>query len=114
MSLKNTSHELRAHLVIPEGGADGVVICQGGNMAGWSLYVQDGRPAYHDNLYGRVRTTVAGVEALPAGQVQSMLTFDYDGGGLGKGGDIQLSVDGRGGGEWQGRADRALPVLDEW
>ena len=40
VSLKNTSFDLRAKLKIPEGGAEGVVICQGGNMAGWSLYAE--------------------------------------------------------------------------
>ena len=42
VNLKNTSFDLRATLRIPDGGAEGVVICQGGNMAGWSLYLKDG------------------------------------------------------------------------
>ena len=37
VNFKNRSFEMTAHLDIPEGGAEGVVICQGGNMAGWSL-----------------------------------------------------------------------------
>ena len=94
VNLKNTSFDLRARLRIPGGGAEGVVICQGGNMAGWSLYVQDGIPAYHYNLYGRVLTTVAGTEPVPDGDVVLGVRFEYDGGGLGKGGQVHLSVNG--------------------
>jgi arylsulfatase A-like enzyme len=93
VNVKNTSFELRAHLRIPEGGADGVVICQGGNMAGWSLYVMDGKPVYHYNYFGRVLTSVASDGRLPIGNVEVGLKFDYDGGGLGRGGAIHLLVD---------------------
>ena len=44
VNLKNTSFDLRAQLRIPQGGAEGVVICQGGNMAGWSLYAEGRDP----------------------------------------------------------------------
>ena len=53
VNFKNTSFDLRALLSIPDDGAEGVVICQGGNMAGWSLYLQEGIPVYYYNLYGR-------------------------------------------------------------
>ena len=52
VNMKNRSFELTAHLEIPEGGAEGVVICQGGNMAGWSLYVLDNKPIYTYNWLG--------------------------------------------------------------
>ena len=91
VNLKNTSFDLIAKLRIPDGGAEGVVICQGGNMAGWSLYVKDGVPVYHYNLYGRVLTTIAGTQPLPTGDVALGVRFDYDGGGLGKGGQVHLA-----------------------
>ncbi len=109
VSLKNTSFDLRAKVVIPEGGATGVVICQGGNMAGWSLYVEDGRPVYYYNLYGRILTRIAGAEPLPPGDVEIGVTFDYDGGGLGKGGAVRLTVDGAE--VATGRLDRTVPFL---
>jgi arylsulfatase A-like enzyme len=109
VSLKNTSFDLRATLQIPDGGAEGVIICQGGNMAGWSLYLKDGVPAYHYNLYGRILTTIEGTEALPAGDVELGVTFEYDGGGLGKGGAVSLIVNGAVVG--QGRLDRTVPFL---
>jgi arylsulfatase len=108
-NLKNVSFDLRAKLRIPEGGAEGVVICQGGNMAGWSLYVKDGIPAYHYNLYGRVLTTIEGSAPLPAGDVELGVSFEYDGGGLGKGGAASLTVNGDV--VARGRLDRTVPFL---
>jgi arylsulfatase len=109
VNLKNASFDLRAKLSIPAGGADGVVICQGGNMAGWSLFVKDGIPFYHYNLYGRVLTSIAGTQPLPSGDVELDVRFDYDGGGLGKGGQVHLAVNGTE--VASGRVERTVPFL---
>jgi arylsulfatase len=109
VNLKNTSFDLRAVLRVPEAGADGVVICQGGPMAGWSLYVLDGRPTYLYNWFGREITTVASPTPLPAGAVALGLTFEYDGGGLGMGGLARLSVDDVE--VARGRIERTVPFL---
>ena len=85
------------------------MICQGGNMAGWSLYVKDGLPTYHYNLYGRVLTTIEGGEALRAGDVELGVSFEYDGGGLGKGGLLRLLVNGDE--VARGRLERTVPFL---
>jgi len=49
VNFKNRSLKMTAHLDVPASGAEGVVICQGGNMAGWSLYVKDNKPVYYYN-----------------------------------------------------------------
>jgi len=36
----------------PKGGANGVIIAQGGRFGGWSLYLKDGQPAYWYNFLG--------------------------------------------------------------
>jgi hypothetical protein len=46
LNLKNKSHSVTAEVVVPEGGADGVIIAQGGEFGGWSLYLVEGRPRY--------------------------------------------------------------------
>jgi arylsulfatase len=92
--IKNRSHSVTAQLVVPEGGAEGVVIAQGGLFGGWSLYLHGGRPTYCYNLLGVRRFKVAGDEPLAAGKHQVRMEFDYDGGGLGKGGEASLYVDG--------------------
>jgi len=109
VNLKNTSFELTAEVEIPKGGAQGVIICQGGNMAGWSLYVANKRPAYHYNWLGHELYTIAGLEPLPTGKVNLKLVFDYDGGGLGKGGLARLTVNGRFAAE--GRIEKTVPFL---
>lgn len=109
VNLKNTSFELTAHLHVPTGGAQGVVIGQGGNMAGWSLYVQDNVPSYVYNYLGREHTVITSSDPLPAGEVRLSVSFRYDGGGLGKGGDVLLRIDGRDVGV--GRIERTVPYL---
>jgi len=45
--IKNKSHSVTAEVVVPDEGAQGVIVAQGGSFGGWSLYVADGgRPAY--------------------------------------------------------------------
>ncbi|CQD16497.1 arylsulfatase AtsD_2 [Mycobacterium europaeum] len=92
LSYTSTSFELRAQLAIPAGGARGVVICIGGAMAGWSLYLQRGIPRFAYNYLGHELTTIAATEPLPEGPVALAVSFDYDGGGLGKGASVSLRV----------------------
>jgi hypothetical protein len=61
---------------------------------GWSLYAKDGRPRYCYNLLGIRRFYVGGDHEIPAGTHQVRVEFAYDGGGLGKGGNVTLFVDG--------------------
>jgi arylsulfatase len=107
--VKNRSHSVTAQLVIPEGGAEGVIIAQGGAFGGWSLYLKDGRPTYCYNLLGVERFKVAGGEPLDAGERQLRMEFAYDGGGLGKGGDVTLYFDGVKVGE--GRVPATMPLI---
>jgi arylsulfatase A-like enzyme len=80
LNLKNKSHSVTAEVVVPEGGADGVIIAQGGEFGGWSLYLVEGRPRYCYNLFGVQRFTVEGDRAVPEGTHQVRVEFAYDGG----------------------------------
>jgi arylsulfatase A-like enzyme len=108
--LKNKSHAVTAELVVPEGGAHGVIVAQGGRFGGWSLYAHNGgTPAYCYNLFGLQQFKVEGDRPLPAGDHQVRMEFGYDGGGLAKGGTVSLFVDGEKVGE--GRVDATQPML---
>jgi hypothetical protein len=107
--LKNKSHAVTAQVTVPEGGANGVIIAQGGSFGGWSLYVRDGRPAYCYNLLGLRRFKVYGDAPVLAGNHQIRMEFTYDGGGLGKGGTAVLFVDAAKVGE--GRIDGTVPMI---
>ena len=109
VNVKNTSFDLTAELVIPEAGAEGVVVCQGGNMAGWSLYVRDNKPVYFYNWMGHELYAVESTAQLPTGPVTLKFTFDYDGGGLGKGGTAHLSVNGKP--VAAGRIEKTVPFI---
>lgn len=93
--LKNKSFGISAVVDIPEDGAEGVLMTQGGRFAGVGLYLLDGKPMFHYNLAGVERHTVAGQEPLAPGKHVVTLDFLYDGGGVGKGGKATLSVDGK-------------------
>src|SRR5882724_1564804 len=109
VNTKNTSFDITAELEIPKNGAEGVIVCQGGNMAGWSLYVKDNKPVYLYNYVGHEKYMVSAKEPLPAGKVTLNLAFDYEGGGLGKGGTARLFVNGRSVAE--GRIEKTVPFL---
>jgi arylsulfatase A-like enzyme len=94
INTKNHSHSISADVEIPEKGADGVILAQGGGHAGFSLYVKDNRPKFAYNCLGDV-TTIASPEPLPAGRVTLVYDFAYDGGKPGSGGTGTISVNGK-------------------
>ena len=108
LNVKNKSHSVTAELEIPDGGAEGVIIAQGGQFAGWSLYAKDGRPKYCYNLFGLQQFHIEGDEEIPAGIHQVRMEFAYDGGGLAKGATVSLYVDGAKTGE--GRVEGTVPM----
>jgi len=107
--IKNKSHAVTAQIVVPDSGAQGVLIAQGGAFGGWSLYATGGRPAYCYNLFGLQRFKVYGDKPIPAGEHQVRMEFAYDGGGLAKGGAVTLFIDGEKVG--QGRVEATQPML---
>jgi len=109
VALKNKSHAVTAEIEVPESGAEGVIVAQGGAFGGWSLYVKDGKPAYCYNLFGLQRSKVYGDAEIPAGEHQVRMEFAYDGGGLGKGGTATLYLDGNKVGE--GRVENTVPMM---
>jgi arylsulfatase A-like enzyme len=114
ISTKNKSHSVTAEIEVPESGAKGVIVAQGGAMGGWSLYAHQGRLKYLYNLLGVQQSGVSADVTLPPGTYQVRMEFAYDGGGLGKGATITLFVDGNKVGE--GRVERThlfIFALDE-
>ena len=67
INIKNKSHSVTAELQVPEGGAEGVIVAQGGAFAGWSLYLKDGKPKYCYNLFGLQQLPCRGRDGDPAG-----------------------------------------------
>ena len=114
LNIKNKSYSLTADLVVPDGGASGTIIAQGGLFGGWSFYLKDGRLAFCYNLFGLERFTTRSEDPVPSGSHQVRAEFAYDGGGLGKGGELALYIDGTPVGKGRVDATEALTFsLDE-
>ena len=108
LTVKNKSHSVTAKVTVPAGGAEGVIITQGGRVGGWSLYAKAGEAQVllqllrHPGLLRRVQ------RRDPAGEHELRMEFKYDGGGVAKGGDVTLEVDGKAVGK--GRVERTIPM----
>jgi arylsulfatase A-like enzyme len=109
LNLKNKSHAVTAEVWIPDKGANGVIITQGGQFGGWSLYVKDSYLKYCYNLLGVQRFYTAANTPLPVGKHQVRMEFAYEGGGLASGGAITLFLDGNKIGE--GHVGATMPMI---
>jgi arylsulfatase len=109
LNIKNRSHAVTADIELDGEGlvATGVIVAQGGRFGGWSLYCAQGRLCYVYNYLGIELYTVRGAPTMPAGRHHVRMDFQYDGGGVGRGGDVVLCVDGEVVG--RGRVDRTIP-----
>ncbi len=95
LNIKNKSHSATAEIVVPEKGAEGVIVCQGANIGGWSLYAKNGKLKYCYNWGGFKNFFAESADPLPVGQHQVRMEFAYAGGGPGKGGKVTLYSDGK-------------------
>ncbi len=105
-NVKNKSHSISADVIIPNNGAEGVLLATGGGTGGYVLYVQDNKLTYEYDWFGYDRYTVTSTD-LPTGKVNLRMDFKYDGGGAGKGGLVTLFVNGNKAGE--GRIEKTIP-----
>ena len=108
LNLKNKSHSVTAELEVPDKGAEGVIVAQGGNIGGWALYAKRGRLKYCYNYLGIRHSYVESDHILPPGECQVRMEFAYDGGGLGRGGTASLYVGGQKVGEGRVEATAAI------
>jgi arylsulfatase len=103
---KNTSHTITATIEVPQGGADGVLVAEGGAAGGYTLYIKDGKPVYEYNYMAHARYKVASSETLSLGPAVIRVDFKYDG-GVGKGGTAALFINDKKVGE--GRIEKTCP-----
>ena len=109
INVKNKSHTITAEVEIPKGGAEGVILAQGGRFAGWSLYMKDGRVSYVHNWVGLERYTITAPRPLAAGKATIRYEFAYEGGEPGSGGTGTIFVNGKKVAE--GQLDHTTPFL---
>jgi len=103
--IKNKSFRITADVEIPQGGADGIIVTQGGRFGGWGLLLLAGKPMFayaFSNQDGdkypnqkRYKFRIAGSDPVASGKHTIGFDFTYDGGGAGKPGNGVLTVDGK-------------------
>jgi arylsulfatase len=100
-NILNKSYTITAEVEIPEGGAEGMIVTEGGRFGGYGLFlskgvagIRSGKPVFLYNLLNLKRTIWAGPE-LGAGKHTIVFDFKSDGPDLGKGGTGTLIVDGK-------------------
>src|SRR5438046_4306062 len=74
-NIKNRSFSVTADIDLPNGNADGVIICQAGRFGGWTLYMKSGRLHHEYNFFGLEHTNIASSEPVAAGQHTSKYEY---------------------------------------
>ena len=109
VNVKNKSHSVTAEVTLPGSPASGVLLSQGGYLGGWSFYADAGHLKYAYNFLGLDMSIIASEAPLPAGKHQLRAGFAYDGGGMARGGELTLYVDGVPVGS--GRIETTQPIV---
>jgi arylsulfatase len=92
-NLLDRSYTITADIDIPQGGAEGMLVTDGGRFGGYGFYILKGKPVFTWNLVQLERVKWQGKEALTPGKHTLVFDWAYDGPGLGKGGIGTLKVD---------------------
>ena len=122
-NLLASSYNIKAEVVIPEDGGEGMLVTQGGRFAGYGFYLLDGKPVYLWNLFGMQRVKWEGKRALKPGKHTLEFDFEYDGlgaetlqygspSGLGRSGTGTLKVDGKV--VATKKMEKTIPMLLQW
>ena len=122
-NLLNTSYTITADIEVPAGGAEGMLMTQGGRFGGWGFYLVKGKPVFTWNLLDLKRVRWEGPEQLAPGKHTLVFDFKYDGlgagtlafnnlSGIARGGTGVFKVDGKE--VASQKLERTIPFLLQW
>ncbi|MGH6749934.1 MAG: arylsulfatase, partial [Methyloceanibacter sp.] len=122
-NILNASFNYKAEVKIPEGGAEGMIVTQGGRFAGYGFYLLKSKPVFLYNLFDLERVRWEGSEALTPGKHTLEFDFKYDGlgagtlafnnvSGIGRGGTGVLKVDGKE--VATQKMEHTVPLIMQW
>jgi len=94
-SIIDRSYTITAEVEIPQGGAEGMLVTDGGRFGGYGLYILKGKPVFVYNFVNLERFRWEAKDALSPGKHAIVFDFKYDGLGFGHGGSGTLTVDGK-------------------
>jgi arylsulfatase A-like enzyme len=121
-NILDASYNFTADVEIPDGGAEGMIVTQGGRFAGYGFYLLKSKPVFLWNLVGYKRIRWEG-PALSPGRHTLEFDFKYDGlgigtlafnnmSGIGRGGTGVLKVDGQA--VATQKMERTIPLILQW
>jgi arylsulfatase len=119
----NTSYTITADIEVPQAGAEGIIVTEGGRFGGYGMYLLKGKPVFLWNLLDLKRVRWEGTEALTPGKHTIEYDFKYDGlgfatlafnnlSGIGRAGAGTLKVDGKV--VATQTMDRTIPLVLPW
>jgi arylsulfatase A-like enzyme len=104
----NRSYSITADLVVPETGAEGVIVAEADHLGGFTLYVKDGKLTHTYSMMAVFVYTQVAEEDLPTGEITVRMEFLADGAKPATGGDVTLRINDRQVGK--GRMDFTVPI----
>ena len=104
----NHSYAISADLIVPEGGAEGVIVAESDHLGGFTLYVENGKLTHTYSMMGVFLFKQVAEEDLPAGEVTVRMEFAADEAKPATGGEVTLFMDDRPVGK--GRMDHTVPI----
>ena len=104
----NHSYSISADLVIPEGGAEGVIVAEADHLGGFSLFVDDGKLTHTYSMMGVFVFRQVAKEELPEGEVSVRMDFAADEAKPATGGEVTLFIGDQAVGK--GRMDHTVPI----
>ena len=104
----NHSYTISADLIVPDGGAEGVIVAEADHLGGFSLFVQDGKLTHTYSMMGVFIFRQQATEPLPAGEVNVRMEFAADAPKPATGGQVTLYVNDKAVGG--GRMDHTVPM----
>ena len=122
-SILDSSFNFKAEVDIPQGGAEGMIVTQGGRFAGYGFYVLKGKPVFLYYFFDLQRMRWEGPDVLSPGRHTLEFDFRYDGlgagtlafnnvSGIGRGGTGVLKVDGKE--VARQTIERTIPLIMQW
>jgi arylsulfatase len=109
INIKYKPFSIRADVVVPEGGAEGVIVSQAGRFGGWSLYMKEGRLHHVYNYGGLEWYKASSDQKVEPGARTVSYQFTPDGPKPGMGGKSELYLDGKLVGEV--RVEKTMPFM---
>ena len=104
----NHSYTISAELMIPPGGAEGVIVAEADHLGGFSLFVDDGKLTHTYSMMGVFVFRQQAEETLPEGEVTVRMEFAADAAKPATGGEVTLFINDRPVGK--GRMEHTVPI----